>query len=79
MTQYCRYCAHFITGNGNWCEEFHINPTDGFAKRPNKCKRFMFCEIDAFDLDRTYKPRVPKKPEPEPEPEPQYVGSLFGE
>lgn len=70
MTQYCRYCANFVTGNGNWCAVFHITPTDEFAKRPNKCKRFVFNEIDAFDIEHTYQPRKLK-------PEPEYTGSLF--
>ena len=61
MTQYCRYCAHFVTGNGNWCEERGIEPSDERAKRPNKCKQFEFNPIDAFDIGREYKPREKKE------------------
>lgn len=46
--QYCRYCAYFVTGNGNYCEIKNTNPTDKQAKRANKCKDFLLNEIDAF-------------------------------
>lgn len=74
MTQYCRYCANFVVGDCNWCTVFHITPTDEFAKRPNKCKKFVFNEIDAFGTEHIYQPRQPKEPEPE-----VYVGNLFEE
>lgn len=57
MRQYCRYCANFVTGNGDWCEELKKEVGESAARRPNKCRVFEFNEIDAFDLNRTYKPR----------------------
>ena len=70
--QYCRYCADFVTGNGNYCETLHKEPTDEEAKRPNKCKHFRFNEIDAFDITHTYTPRVYK-------PKPKYAGELIND
>lgn len=61
MKQYCRYCSEFVTGNGNWCAARKMSPTDEYAKRVNKCKLFIFNPIDAFDLERTYRPRHEKQ------------------
>lgn len=63
MKQYCRYCTNFCTGNGNWCEAKHIEPSDVYAKRPNRCKEFDFNEMDAYDIARVYKPRKEKPKE----------------
>lgn len=60
MKQYCRYCANFVTGNGSWCEAKQKNISDSSAKTINKCKSFVFCEIDAFNYTRKYKERKTK-------------------
>ena len=57
MKQYCRYCSNFCCGNGEWCEEFQKTLSESYAKRPNNCKKFNFCSIDAYDSTREYKPR----------------------
>lgn len=58
MRQYCRYCVHLTTGNGIWCEERHKSMTEAACKTTNNCKKFEFCEIDAFDENqKPYKPR----------------------
>lgn len=31
--------------------------SESFAKRPNNCEKFDFCNIDAYDSTREYKPR----------------------
>ena len=31
--------------------------SDSFAKSYRKCKHFEFNELDAFDIDKKYKPR----------------------
>ena len=61
MRQYCRYCAHFVTGNGNYCERRRFEPSDEYAKRANNCKQFDFCEIDAFGIEHRYTPRTTTK------------------
>ena len=76
MKQYCRYCAEATDYNGE-AEDFvccasapcGANGAGRFypaskAKRPNKCKSFIFCPMDVFFTtygERHYKPR--KKPE----------------
>lgn len=61
MTQYCRYCSYFVTGNGNYCNEKNFSPSDEYAKRPNKCKLFDLNPIDAFyENEKGYTPREPK-------------------
>ena len=58
MKQYCRYCIHCCTGNGNWCEAKKKSFSDAYFKRVNHCKLFEFCEIDAFAKNpNPYKPR----------------------
>lgn len=61
MKQYCRYCTALVTGNGIYCETFAKEKSEASAKAVNHCKEFEFCEIDAFDLNKRYKPREPKK------------------
>lgn len=60
MKQYCRYCANFFTGNGDWCEEYGKDISESSAKSPNRCKKFSFLEIDAYDVTKKYKPREKK-------------------
>lgn len=62
MTQYCRYCSYFVTGNGNYCEAKHIEPSDRYAKSPNRCKEFDLNPIDAYGENMNgYQPRKPKR------------------
>lgn len=61
MKQYCRYCAHLVTGNGIYCCEKERTMSEASTKRANSCKEFDFNPMDAYDFDRTYKPREEKK------------------
>lgn len=62
MAQYCRYCAYFVTGNGNYCEVKHTEPTDRYAKSPNRCREFELNPIDAYgENPKPYTPRAAKK------------------
>lgn len=61
MKQYCRYCSNLIVGDSNYCDRKKKCMSDSVAKAVNTCKDFEFNPIDAFDLDKTYKPREPKK------------------
>lgn len=62
MTQYCRYCSWFCTGNGNYCEVKKTSPTDEQAKRANKCKEFDLNPIDAYgENEKGYTPRTKKE------------------
>ena len=62
MTQYCRYCSWFVTGNGNYCNEKGIEPSDRYAKSPNRCKEFNLNPIDAYgENEKGYQPREPKQ------------------
>ena len=61
MKQYCRYCAHMCCGDANWCEKKEKCFSDDYIRRINNCKQFEFNEIDALDINKTYKPRKPKK------------------
>ena len=62
MAQYCRYCQWFVTGNGNYCERKQTEPSDRYAKSPNRCKEFELNTIDAFGENQNgYQPRKPKK------------------
>lgn len=58
MTQYCRYCSNLVTGNGIYCEAKQREFSESYCKSPNRCKLFEFNEMDAFDENRTYKPRI---------------------
>ncbi len=60
MTQYCRYCSSLVTGNGIYCESRNMELGERYTKRPNRCPAFDFNEIDAYDLDRRYRPRRKK-------------------
>lgn len=65
MKQYCRYCAHIVTGNGTWCSKKEKELAESTAKSVNHCKEFEFCEIDAFFETDGYKPRERKLSENE--------------
>lgn len=60
MKQYCRYCAHLVTGNGIWCEEHQREYSEKYTKTMNNCGDFELNVIDAYDLNRTYQPREPR-------------------
>ena len=61
MTQYCRYCANFVCGNGEWCEVKQWEPSERYAKSPNRCKEFVLNPIDAYGENlKGYQPRKPK-------------------
>ena len=69
MKQYCRYCVHCHTGNGNWCDKKEREYSDSYFKRANNCKDFVFCEIDAFmENPNPYKPREAYKKHEKAEP-----------
>ena len=76
MKQYCRYCANAIDYNGDATEfictakaECGNNGAGRFhsatkAKRPNKCKHFVFNPLDVFYTtygERAYKPHEQHK------------------
>ena len=61
MKQYCRYCSALVAGNGIWCDIRQRELSEGYTKRPNNCNHFDFNEIDAYDLEKRYKPRAEKK------------------
>jgi hypothetical protein len=60
MKQYCRYCANCHYGDVVWCDAKEKTMSENTAKTVNRCKDFIFNEIDVFgDLDKRYKPREP--------------------
>lgn len=62
MAQYCRYCSHFVTGNGNWCDARKIEPSDRYAKSTNRCRFFDLNPMDAFfENEKGYQPRKTAK------------------
>ena len=61
MKQYCRYCAACCYGDAIWCSAKEKTMSESTAKSPNKCKDFVFCELDVFDLEHKYKPRKEKE------------------
>jgi len=61
MRQYCRYCSFLTTGNGIYCNEKKKTMSEASAKSVNRCKLFDLNPMDAFDLDKTYKPREVKQ------------------
>lgn len=59
MKQYCRYCAYLTCDC--YCECKKQVLSESTCKKVNKCKYFIFNEMDAFNLEKTYKPRVKKE------------------
>lgn len=59
MKQYCRYCAYLTYDC--YCEYKKQCLSESTCKKVNKCKYFIFNEIDAFDPEKTYKPQVKKE------------------
>lgn len=64
MAQYCRYCAELYTGNGIYCAAKDKELSEAYTKRANFCKYFAFCELDAYDFDKKYRPRQKKEKTP---------------
>lgn len=59
--QYCRYCAHLVTGNGIWCEAHKRSYSESYCKVTNNCSEFELNPIDAFfENEAGYKPRKTK-------------------
>jgi len=73
MKQYCRYCASLVTGNGIYCEYLNKEKTEASTKVVNYCKRFEFCEVDAYDLEHIYKPKIQR---PRGSPDDQIEGQM---
>lgn len=61
MKQYCRYCSHCCYGDVVYCDFRKRTMSEESAKRVNQCKDFEFNPIDAFNIDKTYKPREKKE------------------
>ena len=62
MTQYCRYCAWFVCGNGEYCEKKDLEPSERYAKSPNRCKEFELNPIDAYGENKEgYRPIEKRK------------------
>lgn len=56
MKQYCRYCVlcNQVDDDICYCSESKRTFDGAKARRVNKCKDFIFNEIDVFDLERKY-------------------------
>jgi hypothetical protein len=69
MTQYCRYCcnASLIDDDLAHCNVKDIELGPPALKRSNRCKDFLFCELDVLTQTRIYQPRVAKPPAEAPE------------
>ena len=64
IKQYCRYCCHCHCGDFVYCDIKGKSLTEKSAKTTNKCKDFLFNEIDVFyegDMNKVYRPREPKQ------------------
>lgn len=65
MKQYCRYCINLVVNNVPYCSEKKKVKGVDSCKRPNKCKDFVFANVepeyqDAFGETKGYKERKPK-------------------
>lgn len=72
MTQYCRYCSECIAQDDDWgvCQAKNFQTVKKTSRRKN-CVGYSFNEIDAFDLNRKYKPKEKKESKSQ-----QLVGQL---
>lgn len=63
MKQYCRYCALYnqVDDDICYCSESKQTFSGAKARRVNKCKSFLFNEIDVFDLGHKYKTMEDRK------------------
>lgn len=59
MAKYCRYCAHMVSGDANYCEIKKQTFTDEQISRTNRCRDFELNPTDSL-TGRAYKPRAPK-------------------
>ena len=65
--KYCRYCANAVLTENEiivWCEAKKQERHKNNCITVNKCKDFVFNEIDVFwigEFDKTYKPRQLRK------------------
>lgn len=62
MKQYCRYCVNLCVNNVPYCTAKKKIRSESSCKRPNKCKDFIFADVepeyqDAFGETNGYKPR----------------------
>ena len=65
MKQYCRYCIYLCVNNVPYCDIKKKVKGESSCKRPNKCKDFVFANVepeyqDAFGETKGYKERKPK-------------------
>lgn len=58
MKQYCRYCINLYVGNGIYCQAKNKILAESTTKCINTCKEFKFCEMDAYDTSKEYKPHI---------------------
>ena len=66
MKQYCRYCIELCVINVPYCKVREKVLNEGYCKRPNNCKDFVFANVesefqDAFGETNGYKPRQPRQ------------------
>ena len=66
MKQYCRYCVNLCVNNFPYCKQRELVLSVATCKHPNKCKDFVFADVepeyqDAFGETNGYHPRQPKK------------------
>lgn len=66
MKKYCRYCGNAVSTDSEniiWCEAKKDTRHKKNCITVNKCKNFLFCEIDVFGAtgEEIYKPRQPRK------------------
>lgn len=69
MKQYCRYCVNLVVNNVPYCSEKKKVKGVDSCKRPNKCKNFVFADVepeyqDAFGETNGYKERKHKERKP---------------
>lgn len=66
MKQYCRYCVYLCVNNVPYCTAHNEYRSQSSCKYPNKCKDFVFADVepeyqDAFGETNGYKERHPRK------------------
>lgn len=66
MKQYCRYCSGLVVGDAVYCGTKGKVLSERTAKSLNSCKAFDFNPIDAFDINRRYKPQKREKNDNKP-------------
>ena len=65
MKQYCRYCIYLCVNNVPYCDVKKQTKSRDSCKRPNKCKDFIFANVepeyqDAFGETNGYIPHERK-------------------